>query len=91
MNIEDIERVNKLNGELEELKRMLKIASYSSNESFKERESYLTFNGSKLEIDKYTEKNFIEVPKSMFKPLVKKLKKHYQQCIIEIEAEINSI
>lgn len=91
MNIKDIEKINKLNEELEELKRMLKIASYSSGKNFKERKSYLTFNGSKLEKDKYTDKNFIEVPESMFKPLIKKLKKHYQQCIIEIEAEINSI
>lgn len=91
MNIENVERVNKLNEELEEYKRMLKIASYSSHKTFKERVSYLNFNGSKLEEDKYTDKHFIEVPKEMFKPLIKKLKKYYQECIIEIEAEINSL
>lgn len=91
MNRKDIERVNELNEELEEYKRMLKIASYSSGVNFKERESQMYYNGSRLQEDKYTDKKYILIPESMFKPLVKKLKKHYQNRIKEIESEIESI
>ena len=90
MKIKDLERFNKLNKELKQLQRMLELSSYSSSKNCKERKSYLIYNGSKLEEDKYTGNNFITIPESMFKPLVKKLKKHYQQCIIEVESEINN-
>lgn len=82
MNLEQLEKGNKIAKEIEHCKANIKAANYTQYENAVIRKSYLRFNG----IDES-----IEVPETLFRVVGKLILSEYNQKLKELESELQSI
>lgn len=82
MNLEQLEKGNKIAKEIENCKANIKATNYTQSESVVIRKTYLKVNG--LE-------ESIEVPESLFRVVGKLILSEYNQKLIELENELRSI
>ena len=82
MNLEQLEIGNKIAKEIENCKANIKAANYTQSESVVIRKTYLNVNG--------LEKS-IEVPESLFRIVGKLILSEYNQKLIELENELQSL
>jgi hypothetical protein len=82
MDLKQLEKGNKLAKEIEKCKANIKAANYTQSESVFIRKAYLKVNG--LEED-------IEVPESLFRIIGKLILSEYNQKLIELETELQSL
>ena len=82
MNLEQLEKGNKIAKEIEKCKANIKAANYTQSESVVIRKTYLSVNG--LE-------ESIEVPESLFRVVGKLILSEYNQKLIELERDLESL
>lgn len=82
MNLEQLEKGNKIAQEIENCKANIKAANYTQSESVVIRKTYLNVNG--LE-------ESIEVPESLFRVVGKLILSEYNQKLIELERELEAL
>ena len=82
MNLEQLEKGNKIVKEIENCKANIKAANYTQSESVVIRKTYLKVNG--LE-------ESIEVPESLFRVVGKLILSEYNQKLIELERELEAL
>lgn len=82
MNLEQLEKGNKIAQEIENCKANIKAANYTQSESVVIRKTYLKVNG--LE-------EIIEVPESIFRVVGKLILSEYNQKLIELERELEAL
>lgn len=82
MNLEQLEKGNKIAKEIERCKTNIKAANYTQSENVVIRKTYLEVNG--LE-------ESIEVPESLFRVVGKLILSEYNQKLIELESELQSL
>jgi hypothetical protein len=81
MNLEQLEKGNKIAKEIENCKANIKAANYTQSENVVIRKTYLKVNG----LDES-----IEVPESLFRIVGKLILSEYNQKLIELESELQS-
>lgn len=79
MNLEQLEKCNKISEEIENCKANIKMANYTQNEGVVIRKTYLKVNG----LDES-----IEIPESLFRIVGKLVLSEHQQKLIELEKEL---
>lgn len=79
MNLEQLEKGNRIAKEIENCKANIKGANYTQSESVVIRKTYLSVNG--LE-------ESIEVPESLFRVVGKLILSEYNQKLIELKKEL---
>ena len=82
MDLEKLEKGNKIAKKIENCKANIKAANYTQAESVVVRKTYLKVNG--LE-------ESIEVPESLFRVIGKLILSEYNQKLIELESELQSL
>jgi hypothetical protein len=82
MNLEQLEKGNKIAKEIENCKANIKSANYTQSENVVIRKTYLKVNG--LE-------ESIEVPESLFRIVGKLILSEYNQKLIDFESELQSL
>lgn len=82
MNLEQLEKGNKIAKEIENCKANISKANYTQSESVVIRKTYLKVNGIE---------GSIEVPASLFRVVGKLILSEYNQKLIELENELQSI
>lgn len=82
MNLEQLQKANKIAEQIEVCKANIKMANFTQSEDVTIRKTYLSVNGLN---------NSIEIPKSLFRIVGKLVLSEYQQRLIELEKELKSI
>ena len=82
MNLEQLEKGNKIATEIENCKANIKAANYTQSESVVIRKTHLKVNG--LE-------DSIEVPESLFRVVGKLILSEYNQKLIELERDLETL
>jgi hypothetical protein len=82
MNLEQLEKGNKIAKEIENCKANIKAANYTQSENVVIRKTYLKVNG----LDES-----IIVPESLFRIVGKLILSEYNQKLIELESELQSL
>jgi hypothetical protein len=82
MNLEQLEKGNKIAKEIESCKAMIKAANFTQLESVKIRKTYLRVNG----LDES-----IEVPESLFRVIGKLILSEHNQKLMELENEFEQL
>jgi hypothetical protein len=82
MNLEQLEKGNKIAKEIENCKANIKAANYTQSEDVVIRKTYLKVNG----LDES-----IEVPESLFRIVGKLILSEYNQKLIKLESELQSL
>lgn len=82
MNLEQLNKANKIAKEIEVCKDNIKMANFTQSEDVTIRKTYLSVNG--------LNKN-IEIPESLFRIVGKLVLSEYQQKLNELEKELLSI
>jgi hypothetical protein len=82
MNLEQLEKANKIAESIKRCKTNIELAKYTQSESVVIRTSYLKFNG----IDKG-----IEIPDSLFRVIGKLILSEHSQNLKDFEKELESM
>jgi hypothetical protein len=82
MNLEQLEKGNKIAKEIQNCKANIKAANYTQLENVVIRKTYLKVNG--LE-------ESIEVPENLFRIVGKLILSEYNQKLLEFESELKSL
>ena len=82
MNLEQLEKGNKIAKEIQNCKANIKAVNYTQSENDVIRKTYLKVNG--LE-------ESIEVPESLFRIVGKSILSEYNHKLIELESELQSL
>jgi hypothetical protein len=82
MNLEQLEKGNKIAKKIENCKANIKAVSFTQSESVEARKTYLKINGVE---------ESIEVPEGLFRIVGKLILVEYQQDLIQLEREFQDI
>ena len=82
MNLEQLEKGNKIFEQIKNCKANIKAANYTQSENVFPRKAYLKFNGIE---------ESIEVPESLFRIIGKLILAEHNQKLIALESELQSV